>query len=100
MSYPNGTKTEYSYFDTNRIKDITNKAGETIFSSYSYDYDTNGNRTNQTELQNGLTWTTTYGVNGIGGYDRLDRLLSYTVESGVTKTTTSYSYEGDQGGQV
>jgi RHS repeat-associated protein len=87
--YPNGTSAHYQYHPSNRVKSISNQSGDAIISHYSYQYDPNGNRTVQTEVQNGATETTTY------GYDRLDRLRDFTVTSGESPTRrTEYTYEG------
>jgi RHS repeat-associated protein len=96
--YPNGTEIAYSYHDTKRVKGITNRLGTAAFSSYGYEYDKNGNRTRQVELQNGLTWTTIYGTVVDGqpqsGYDALDRLTGYSISTGTVTTQTDYTYDG------
>ncbi|WP_460595885.1 RHS repeat domain-containing protein [Geomonas sp. Red276] len=100
IRYGNNTKSVYDYFDTKRVKSIRNLSGENVFSSYDYLYDRNGNRTSQTEQQNGITWYTRYYTaadgsgNLSGGYDQLDRLTSYTVQAGVETTRNDYSFEG------
>ncbi|MFA7059874.1 MAG: Ig-like domain-containing protein [Pedobacter sp.] len=88
VAYPNGTTENLEYYPTRRVRGIVNKSGDTIISSYAYDYDHNGNRTKQIELQNGLTGVTTY------GYDNLDRLLNHTLVSGIVTTATDYTYAG------
>lgn len=87
-TYPNGASENLDYYDTNRIKTISNKAGTTVISSFDYDYDKNGNRTKQTELQSGLNRITSY------SYDNIDRLQNYTVTVGTSSGTTDYSYDG------
>ena len=93
MTYPNGTKTTYSYDEADRTESVINENTTTtvIISSYQYVYDDNGNRTQQIEVQNSLTQTeqtTDY------QYDRLDRLQSFTETkgNGDTKTAT-YQYD-------
>ncbi len=89
ISYPNGTSATYTYFPTNRVETITHKdALDATISSYSYLYDTNGNRTQQVELQGGVSETTDY------VYDGLDRLENFTLTSGATTTVTGYTFEG------
>ncbi len=88
VSYPNGTAISNSYYPTNRVKNVTNRAGALVISAYSYEYDTNGNRTQQVELQNSKYETTTY------AYDGADRLESFTVGDGTNSTTTDYTFEG------
>lgn len=89
ISYPNGTSASYSYYPTNRVESITHKdAGAATLSSYGYQYDGNGNRTRQVELQNGVSETTAY------VYDGLDRLENFTLTSGATTTVTAYTFEG------
>ncbi len=88
ISYPNGASTTYTYKPTNRTATVENKSGTTLISRFSYDYDTNGNRTSQSEERSGGTETTSY------RYDTIDRLESYTVTNGSDTTTTDYTYEG------
>ncbi len=89
VRHPNGTQATYSYDDANRIVSVlhsrTTDAG--TISSYSYAYDANNNRTEQTEVQNGVSETTTY------SYDALNRLKDFTV-TGTGTTITAYSFEG------
>ncbi|MDH3348975.1 MAG: hypothetical protein OEM02_12860 [Desulfobulbaceae bacterium] len=88
ISYPNGTETIYTYYSTNRVKNVSNTNGETAFSSYSYLYDANGNRTEQVELQNGTTETTTY------SYNSLDQMTGYTITGEAFTSETLYTFEG------
>ncbi|MDH3976767.1 MAG: hypothetical protein OEV42_21095, partial [Deltaproteobacteria bacterium] len=90
VTYPNGTDVKYTYHPTNRVASIVNKvtADGSVISSYAYAYDSNGNRTSQTEAQNGATETTTY------SYDDLDRMTEYTLTSGADVTVTNYTFEG------
>ncbi|MDH3976782.1 MAG: hypothetical protein OEV42_21175, partial [Deltaproteobacteria bacterium] len=90
VTYPNGTDVKYIYHPTNRVASIVNQvtADSSVISSYNYDYDSNGNRTLQVEVQNGVSETTTY------SYDDLDRMTEYTLTSGADVTVTSYTFEG------
>ena len=89
VTYPNGTRADYNYTAADRIETITHsRVGDnSVISSYAYVYDANGNRSEQVEVQNGATETTTY------AYDDLDRLTEFTV-AGVDTTVTAYTYEG------
>lgn len=78
VTYPNGTSAAYVYDNAGRTLTIENKdATSAIISSFTYIYDDNGNRTQQTEIQNGFTanqqQVTDY------GYDLLDRMEDYTI---------------------
>jgi RHS repeat-associated protein len=89
VTYPTGAKATYSYYPTNRVETITHTDGSAAtISSYGYQYDDNGNRTQQDEVQGGVSETTTY------AYDALDRMESYTLTSGGETTVTSYTFEG------
>ncbi|MDH3976693.1 MAG: DUF6531 domain-containing protein [Deltaproteobacteria bacterium] len=89
VTYPNGTDVKYTYHPTNRVASIVNKvtADSSVISSYAYEYDSNGNRTSQVEVQNGVTETTSY------SYDDLDRMADYTVTDGTDTTLTTYTFE-------
>jgi RHS repeat-associated protein len=86
ITYPNGTSVEYGYYPTNRVETVTNKAGGTTISSYAYQYDANGNRTRQLEVQGASSETTAYSYNG------LDQMTGFTV-TGEKTTITSYTFE-------
>jgi RHS repeat-associated protein len=88
VSYPNGTSAKYTYWPSNRVETITHKAGETVISSFAYSYDDNGNRTQQIEVQGGVSEATDY------SYDDLDRLEDFTVTAGADVTETAYTFEG------
>ncbi|MDH3976669.1 MAG: hypothetical protein OEV42_20590, partial [Deltaproteobacteria bacterium] len=90
VAYPNGTDVKYTYHPTNRVKSIVNKVtvDSSVISSYAYDYDSNGNRTSQVEVQSGVSETTTY------SYDDIDRMTEFTLTSGADVTVTSYTFEG------
>ncbi len=56
VTYPNGTQTNNTIDDVGRVKSITNSkiADGSLISSFAYDYDRNGNRDSQVEIQNGF----------------------------------------------
>ncbi|MGG1554859.1 RHS repeat domain-containing protein [Paenibacillus ferrarius] len=89
ITYPaliDGTvlKTEYTYNSLKRLDSVTNKKGSIILSSYSYQYDDNGNITSKTETVNTVSSTTSY------TYDALNRLLTISRPDG---STASYTYD-------
>ncbi|MGO8989042.1 MAG: RHS repeat-associated core domain-containing protein [bacterium] len=88
ITYPNNTSAKYTYKPTNRIETITHKSGASTISSFAYDYDKNGNRISQTEVQSGVTETTAC------NYDATDRLKDYTITSGSNTTLTEYTFDG------
>ena len=90
VTYPNGTEMKHTYHPSDRVKTITNKVSSSgaLISSYAYEYDRNGNRTSQVEIQNGVTDTTTY------TYDAVDRLKDFTLISGTNTTVAEYTFEG------
>ena len=94
IAYPTGAVADYAYYPTNRVQTITHTDGvAATISSFSYTYDTNGNRTQQVEYQaqSGVTETTDYVYDVL---DSLDRLESFTVNDGTTTTLTEYTFEG------
>jgi RHS repeat-associated protein len=88
ITYPNATEVKYTYHPSNRIETVTHRTGPSVISSYSYDYDKNGNRISQTELQDGLTERTTY------QYDTIDRLKDFSLTDGTNVTVTEYAFDG------
>jgi len=88
--YPNGTEIKYTYHPTNRVETITNKtsANQALISSYDYEYDKNGNRMQQIEVQDGVSESTSY------TYDALDRLTDFQVDDGTLISATEYTYQG------
>jgi RHS repeat-associated protein len=83
VSYPNGSNATYTYDNARRISTITNKQGVALVSSYSYSYDSNGNRTQQIETNGGAAEPTTY------VYDGNDRL----TETAYPDAVVTYSYD-------
>lgn len=88
ISYPNGASVNYLYHPTDRVKELTNKAGNTTISAFEYEYDHNGNRLKQIETRPTGSETTSY------QYDDLDRMKGFTVTRGVDSTTTDYTFDG------
>ncbi len=88
MENPNGTETRYTYYPTNRVESITHRktVEETEISSFSYEYDKNGNNLIKISSQNAELETTVF------GYDPLDRLLDFTVFSPGKTEKTEYTY--------
>ena len=94
VQYPNGTEAKYTYDAVGRVDTITNRktADLTQISFFDYDYDDNGNRTQQIEAQDGFAanqqQTTVY------TYDELDRMESYEITDSDTGDTfvTAYGF--------
>jgi len=88
----NGTTASYTYDNTGRLKTIANILADTsVLSSFAYEYDDNGNRTQQVETQNGFADSQVLTTDYV--YDDLDRLESYTETSGDTYTKShSFTY--------
>ena len=91
VNYANGTTASYTHDDAGRVTSIINNlADRSVLSSFNYTYDTNGNRTQQIETQNGFsdsqTLTTTY------DYDTLDRLISYTENGPGYNKSHAFTY--------
>jgi RHS repeat-associated protein len=85
VAHPNGTRSTQTYDAAGRIATILNTQGTpgATVSSYEYDYDGNGNRIEQIEINGGPAETTTY------SYDLADRLLSVAYPD----RTVSYTYD-------
>ncbi|MFC3150957.1 RHS repeat-associated core domain-containing protein [Litoribrevibacter euphylliae] len=90
--YPNGTEVAYTYDQVGRVDTIVNQQtdDQSLISSFDYDYDDNGNRTEQIEIQNGFAaskqQTTSY------VYDDLDRMASYIIVDNDTGNTVETAY--------
>ncbi len=81
LNYPNGVVTTYTY-GVNRLLDLTtSKSTGDVISSYSYAYDSKGNRLSMTDQDGDMTRYE---------YDALGRLTGVTYPSG---STTDYSYD-------
>ncbi len=84
VTYPNGTLATYSFDEANRVTAIDNLGpGNAPLSSYAYEYDANGNRNLQHEINGGALEITTY------SYDRNDRLWQVVYPD----QTTTYSFD-------
>jgi RHS repeat-associated protein len=79
VEYPNGVQSVRTYDAADRMKTVENRNAASIFSRFEYDYDLNGNRTNQLENLPALPQaflTTRY------EYDRLNRLKRVDLSTG------------------
>ena len=84
VSYPNGTTAEQTYDAAGRIATLWNRQFAATVSRFGYQYDQNGNRTEQTEEHSGASVeTTTY------SYDAADRLETVVYP----EKTVVYSYD-------
>ena len=83
VNYPNGSSTQQSYDQAGRVLSIENNQGLAKISSFDYQYDQNGNRTQQIETNGGTAETITY------QFDDNDRL----IEAAYANETTRYQYD-------
>ncbi|MFZ5604001.1 MAG: hypothetical protein ACOY7J_16235, partial [Pseudomonadota bacterium] len=83
VTYPNNIRSRYTYDTAGRVDTIINTQNSAVVSSYDYDYDRNGNRTEQIEINGGAAETTTY------DFDDLDRLTGVTYPD----QTVTYTYD-------
>jgi RHS repeat-associated protein len=83
IMYPNGSTAQNEYDQANRLRLIQNRQNAALVSSFEYQYDENGNRTQQVETNGGAAETTTY------DYDLTDRLEGVTYPD----KTTTYTYD-------
>ena len=103
IAYPNATVADRSASDSydraDRVMRIVNRPadpGSPAFSIYEYDYDENGNRTQQIETQfalnSGASETTVY------TFDNLNRLKSvkYGIDAAAPVLTYSYAPNGNR----
>ena len=81
--YPNSISSNYQYNNAGRLQTIVNQQNNAVVSRYDYLYDSNGNRTQQTEENGSAAETTRY------LYDSLDRLA--TVHYSVANCETDQS---------
>ena len=89
VRYANGTVVTYTYDACNRLKEewLTDKDGNTI-SKYAYQLGKAGERTAITETdQQGVETNITY------EYDKLNRLVTETIEKQGNKLTNDYTYD-------
>ena len=75
--------TTKSYYANLKTKSITHEKDGTTLNAYAYQYDKNGNRTQQVETQNSTTETTTY------SFDATDRLTQVVYPN----QTVAYTYD-------
>lgn len=93
LEYPNGTETQYTYDDNNRLTQLINSGTEND-DVYTYTYDNAGNQLTKHEVVNGTDkGTTTY------EYDALSRLKK-VFEPGNKETTYTYDAAGNRTDEV
>ena len=78
-----GVTTEYSYNDANMLTSLVNKKGTTTYSTYSYNYNLDGNINRKVESGN----TTDYIYDGTG------RLSNEKITNGSAVTNMTYGYD-------
>ncbi|MCP4232209.1 MAG: hypothetical protein GY770_01305, partial [Aestuariibacter sp.] len=83
VNYPNGSSTQQSYDQAGRVLSIDNNQGLVTISSFEYQYDDNGNRTQQIETNGATAETITY------TFDDNDRLTT----AAYATVTTEYDYD-------
>ena len=91
---PNGIETVHTYTESARVESITQRKAQDptqVISKYTYAYDANGNRSSQTELQDGKTETTAY------TYDNIDRLKTYAITGAGATEEGAYRYLNEEG---
>jgi RHS repeat-associated protein len=90
IGYPNAIEATYSYDPSGRVASIINEQNNALVSEYHYQYDINGNRTEQRETNGGQEEITTY------QYDDLNRLTQvdypnlsavYTYDAAYNRST-------------
>ena len=85
VTYPSGINAVTTYDAQARVDTIANQQNSTVLSQYDYDYDDNGNRIAQMEINGGLAENTAY------TYDNEDRL----TEVDYTDKTVTYTYDAN-----
>ncbi len=83
VTFPNNTASSYEYDLAGRTAEIHHTQNGGTVSRFEYDYDDNGNRSEQIETNGGAPETTTY------DYDLLDRL----TEAAYPELTATYGYD-------
>ena len=78
-----GVTTEYSYNDANMLTSLVNKKGTTTYSTYSYNYNLDGNINRKVESGK----TTDYVYDGTG------RLSNEKITNGSAVTNMAYGYD-------
>ncbi len=89
IDYPNGTTSTWQYDPANRIRDLDHRQNTALISSFQYQYDRNGNRTEQIETHTSQPAETT-----IYAFDPVDRLA--TVAYPEKTVTTTYDAVGNR----
>ncbi|MCM3134249.1 S8 family serine peptidase [Paenibacillus polysaccharolyticus] len=90
LTYPNGTKVDYSYYSNNLLRTLNNYQGAKLLDTYNYTYDAAGNQTSKTELLQGVDKGMTTFV-----YDALNR-LSRVTEPSSKRTDYEYDASGNR----
>ncbi|TYQ15992.1 UNVERIFIED_CONTAM: RHS repeat-associated protein [Acetivibrio alkalicellulosi] len=87
VTYPNGSKSVYTYYDNNLLWTLTNKRSNgSNMDVYTYTYDKANNQNSKHEIINGVNKGTTNYT-----YDYLNRLESVSESNG---RKTVYEYDG------
>ena len=90
IDWPNGTRSHYQYDDAERIASIQHQLADSSFAEAQYDYDLNGNRSQQIITQGTQSEQTSY------DYDTADRLtqinepnrsIDYTLDGVANRIT-------------
>ncbi len=87
LTYANGITTDYSYDNMKRLISLVNIKGSTTLSSFSYEYDKNGNITSVTDEV--TSTTTSY------EYDDINRLVR-TTRPDASQINYSYDSRGNR----
>ena len=101
ITYPSLAVSSYGYDLADRVTSIaTRDDGGTLISSFGYQYDKNGNRTQEDQDRQGVLETATFGdgtppgTSPASGYDEVNRLQNVTYKSGSPNArTVSYGYD-------
>jgi RHS repeat-associated protein len=99
VTTPNGVVATHGYDLADRLLSITNAHGPTPISSYGYGYDANGNRLSQTEVNGGLTESTSYTYDGLNRLETVRYPADATFPSGRV-VTYGYDSVGNRTGET
>lgn len=91
LTQPNGTRTEYTYLANNWLSVILHKQPDgSVFQSFSYGYDANGNRIAQADSTGSTSFS----------YDALDRLTGATYPGSYGTWSWTYDAVGNRTSQT
>lgn len=92
LTYENGSKAEYTYWENGLLKKLVNMDSlETVIDEYNYEYDEAQNMENKTEIINNVNkGTTTY------QYDELNRLKNVSEQDGARIINYTYDPAGNR----